>query len=274
MKDVFYFPHDYSARRDPKISALFRKYGMEGYGLYWSVVEILYEQNGEILKFPALFEGLSEELGVDSERLKSFFDDCINRFWLFREDEEAIWSESVLRRLEVREEKRQQKVEAGRIGGKRSGASRRRSETKRNEAVLHENEANEAKERKGKENKVNNKNTASPTSSEVVLEKTDCQKACDLVYQQGFNIYQLIGRVNKERKSTVPIPDKVILGVCNQFMLSKPKIENHWAWFIRVLNSEIDKFNAERNEKEGESYKKDRNFVPAIADIMKGVVNV
>jgi hypothetical protein len=50
MKDAYYFSHDTNARNDPKIAAMRQSYGVEGYGLYWIVVEMLAERNapGEI----------------------------------------------------------------------------------------------------------------------------------------------------------------------------------------------------------------------------------
>ena len=38
-KDTFYFSHDYNARNDEKIKRLIRKHGMQGYGVFWSIVE-------------------------------------------------------------------------------------------------------------------------------------------------------------------------------------------------------------------------------------------
>ena len=42
MKDTFYFPHDYNSRTDEKIKLLIRKHGIEGYGIFWAIVEDLY----------------------------------------------------------------------------------------------------------------------------------------------------------------------------------------------------------------------------------------
>jgi len=149
MKDSFYFPHDYHARHDPKLSALIKKHGMEGYGTWWNLVEILHEQGGKIEKFPLLIEGLASELKQNEAVLRLLLSCFINDLHLLKEDETHIWSERVLGNLIEREEKRLQRVESGRLGGKISGE--KRSKTKR---PFKQNEANEAKERKGKERKV------------------------------------------------------------------------------------------------------------------------
>ena len=41
-KDTFYFSHDYNSRNDEKIKSLLRKHGMQGYGLFWALIEDLY----------------------------------------------------------------------------------------------------------------------------------------------------------------------------------------------------------------------------------------
>lgn len=38
-KDAYYFPHDSNARNDEKIISIRMKYGAEGYGLYWLLIE-------------------------------------------------------------------------------------------------------------------------------------------------------------------------------------------------------------------------------------------
>jgi len=155
MKDAYYFPHDSNSRQDPKLAALIQRFGLEGYGLWWGLIEIMHEQGGKLQKFPKFYEGLSNILSLnEAERkqieatLKQLISASINDFYLLKEDDNFIWSDRVLRNLKDREEKRLKKVEAGRLGGILSGQSR--AKTKQNEAPL---EANEPKESKGKESK-------------------------------------------------------------------------------------------------------------------------
>ena len=42
-KDAFYFSHDGNARNDDKMIAVRMKYGMEGYGIYFAIIERLRE---------------------------------------------------------------------------------------------------------------------------------------------------------------------------------------------------------------------------------------
>ena len=40
-RDTFYFPHEYNAKDDPKCERLICDMGMEGYGIFWALLEVL-----------------------------------------------------------------------------------------------------------------------------------------------------------------------------------------------------------------------------------------
>ena len=42
MKETFYFSHDYNVRSDIKIKKLIAKHGYSGYGIFWGIIEDLY----------------------------------------------------------------------------------------------------------------------------------------------------------------------------------------------------------------------------------------
>ena len=44
-KDAYYFSHDSNARNDIKILRLRRSLGLEGYGIYFCLIEMLREQD-------------------------------------------------------------------------------------------------------------------------------------------------------------------------------------------------------------------------------------
>ena len=62
-----YFSHDYNTRSDEKIKLLIRKFGMEGYGIYWSIVEDLYT-NANVLRLD--YDGIAYDLHSDKETKK------------------------------------------------------------------------------------------------------------------------------------------------------------------------------------------------------------
>lgn len=170
MKDAYYFPHDSNAREDPKLAALRQEFGFEGVGIWWAIVELMHNQNnGKFEKFPAFYVGIASVLGLDEAKVKHFFSASIDRFNLFQENDKYIWSERVQNNLRERLNKRMKRVDAGRIGGLRSGAIR--SKTKQNEAMLH---VNEPKESKVKEKKDTNTDVSPIPSSPKPM--TEIQK--------------------------------------------------------------------------------------------------
>ncbi len=95
MKETFYFSHDYNARSDYKIKKLIIKHGYMGYGLYWAIIEDLY-QNENSLKLD--YEIMSYEYRTDPEVLERI----VNDYNLFVVRDGFISSDSVERRLQER----------------------------------------------------------------------------------------------------------------------------------------------------------------------------
>lgn len=96
-KSVQYFPHDYNARNDPKLQELLVEYGIEAIGVYWCIVEMLYEQDGYLpIK---TCKSIAFALHVDTDVVQGI----INNFGLFESDTEKFWSNSILARLKERE---------------------------------------------------------------------------------------------------------------------------------------------------------------------------
>ena len=131
-KDTFYFSHDYNARNDEKIKRLIRKHGMQGYGVFWSIVEDLYN-NANALRLD--YEGIAYDLRSDSEIVAS----VINDFDLFVLNRDFFGSNSVQQRLDQRNMKSE---------SARKSASYRWDNAN---AMQTQSDSNAKKERKGKE---------------------------------------------------------------------------------------------------------------------------
>lgn len=152
-----YFSHDFDAADDPKCQALIADLGMEGYGVYWRLTEMLHNQV-KFQKFPKLYHGLARKLHMTTEAAAKQIEALLNEYHLLSEDDNYIWSERVLRNLEMQKAISEQKSRAGQKGGKNSGIARntkhQRSsaskQTKQNEA----NEANKIKLNKTKLNQI------------------------------------------------------------------------------------------------------------------------
>lgn len=130
-KESFYFRHDYNARNDDKILELRSKYGAEGYGVFWMIIETMAENENGGAK-ATLIGGLSLGYGVAKEYLIGLFAYCLD-VGLFYEESGYYYS----KRLLTHKEFRKVLSENGSAGA-----------AKRWGGYSHPN----AKERKGKEN--------------------------------------------------------------------------------------------------------------------------
>ena len=134
-KDTFYFSHDYNARNDEKIKELIFKHGMAGYGIYWSVIEDLY-QNSNVLRVN--FARISSELKLD----KAIVTSVIFDFDLFVFNGNNFSSLSVQKRLDERKNKSEKA---------RLSVNKRWSDTN---VIRTEYDSNTIKESKVKEKKI------------------------------------------------------------------------------------------------------------------------
>lgn len=100
MANSYYFTHDYNSRTDPKIKKLLSKHGMAGYGIFWAVVEDLYNNANAL---PTDYDSIAFELRSDAKTVKSIITD----FELFVVSDGVFSSNSVQKRIEERQEKSQ-----------------------------------------------------------------------------------------------------------------------------------------------------------------------
>jgi hypothetical protein len=193
-KDTFYFSHDYNARNDEKIIELIMVHGMQGYGIYWSIVENLYN-NANALQ--THYKRIAFELRVSEDIIKSI----INEFNLFTIEGDFFYSSSVSERLEKRTEISE---------NARNAANKRWS--KNADAMPTHSESNaDAMQRKVKERKEIDINTFTFNDFWNIypnkIAKDKCEKKFDLL-------------LNKEKES--------IKATLNKFISYKPFPEyNH-----------------------------------------------
>lgn len=145
-KDTYYFAHDYNARSNKHIKKLLYKHGMVGYGIWWSLVEDLYNNANAL---PLEYESIAHDLRVHYDTVKS----VINDFELFVIDGDKFSSDNVQRRLDERNKKS--------IKAKESAFARWNNAN----ALRTKSDSNAIKERKG--NKRKGKEIYIPTLDEV-----------------------------------------------------------------------------------------------------------
>lgn len=148
-KNAFYFTHDYNARSDPKIKKLLAKHGVSGYGIYWSIIEDLY-QNANAL--PTDYDTIAYDLRTETAAVKSI----INDFDLFFFDGDFFGSKSVDRRLHEREEKSIKARESAKARwdkNNKNNTNTMRTHSERNASAMLIKEK-KRKEKKGNKNTV------------------------------------------------------------------------------------------------------------------------
>jgi len=159
MKDTFYFTHDYNSRSDIKIKKLIRQHGPTGYGIYWMLVEDLYNNSNEM---PLDYDGIAYEYRCNTDIIESI----INEFELFIVDDDTFGSLSVQKRLNERDEKSKKARESA---SKRWGLKDNDTNAMRSHS-----DSNAIKERKEKEKKGNEiKETHGIAIDDVVFYSTD-----------------------------------------------------------------------------------------------------
>ena len=129
-KDAYYFSHDSNAKDDPKCSMLIEQLGLEGYGIFWVLVETLRDQPE--FKYPLnMISIIARKYNTTSEKVRV----VIGNYGLFVVDEDCFFSLSLTRRMEALENKREQ----NRLKGIKSGEARRLPAASKTESQLNSN---------------------------------------------------------------------------------------------------------------------------------------
>jgi hypothetical protein len=116
IKESFYTSHDFNAKDDEKILEMRAKYGWEGYGLYWALIEMMGCASGNKLSLNKI-NGIAIALSYDPNSLAKFVDSLSNSpINLLKKNDKYFWSESLLIRISMRKMKKKILSEAGKKG--------------------------------------------------------------------------------------------------------------------------------------------------------------
>jgi hypothetical protein len=114
VKDSYYFSHDSNARNDEKILMLRAEHGWEGYGIFWALIETMFENEETCLNHNRI-KGIALSYNIDITLLQNVIDTCIKEK-LFESDGEKFWSNSLRRRKAKFLELREKRSNAGKKG--------------------------------------------------------------------------------------------------------------------------------------------------------------
>lgn len=173
-----YFNHDCDARNDEKLIALRIRYGAEGYGVYFMLIEMLQAAPGCVLEKD--YKALAFDLRVSARRIKSIVED----FGLFTPTDggKKFYSERLVRYATEVDESYERYAEAGRKGMK---ARWNKSEPitmlseKHNDVIDFDNDVIQtAPDAKTKEEKEREKETSPPITPYKEKEKAKAETVC------------------------------------------------------------------------------------------------
>lgn len=127
-KDAYYFPHDSNAKDDPKITLLIDQLGLEGYGIFWVLIETLRDQPD--YKYPLkLLPSLARKFATTHEKIKAVVS-CYDLFEI--ENDLFFFSVSLIERMLPLEKIREQRKAAVKSRWKKS----KQKELKENDTTV------------------------------------------------------------------------------------------------------------------------------------------
>lgn len=117
-KEAYYFSHDANARNDVKIVKLRRVLGLEGYAIYFCLIEILREQKDHKLPIESISD-IAYDLHTSEEKIKS----VISGFDLFliegQNEDQKFFSARLLRSMGEYNSKKLKLSESGKKGNEK-----------------------------------------------------------------------------------------------------------------------------------------------------------
>lgn len=123
-KETFWFKHDYDAADDDKTILLIEQLGLEGYGIYWILIEKLRGREGYKMPF-SVIPSLARRYMTTPEKMKT----VITQYGLFEYDEEGFfYSVSLIERMNALDELKNKRSIAGRMGNEKRWGNKLLSE--------------------------------------------------------------------------------------------------------------------------------------------------
>ena len=119
MKDAYYFSHDSNARNDQRLMKLRMKYGPEGYGIYFMIIEILRDTKDYKLHYGDV-KSICFDIRDDEEKVL----DVLKNYSLFEFEGDYFYSKSLSRRMEKLDKIKLKRRESGKIGGKAKASAK------------------------------------------------------------------------------------------------------------------------------------------------------
>lgn len=213
-----YFPHDFNARFDRKILRCRKVLGIEGYGIFWMLIETLCLQ--ENFSYPLKdVDLLADDFGCSVEKVEA----VIKQFELFNIDKDAkFFSLSLIARLQ----KYLDISEKARLNANKRWVKSKEIKGIDATALLPHSESNAIKENNIKEN-------------EIILNKNTPELKEFLSYAKTLSIYHHSMNFQIEAKYNAWIENKWKDGNNKPIKNWKTKIQNTMPYFKKDFTSKF-----------------------------------
>ena len=177
MKDAYYFSHDSNARNDQRLMKLRMKYGPEGYGIYFMIIEILRDTEDYKLHISDV-QSICFDIRDDEEKVL----DVLKNYSLFEFEGDYFHSKSLTRRMDKLDRIKEKRRESGKKGAIATAKVRQvlKTETASDVAI-----AEQVKHSKVKQSKVEN------SKEDKITNKTGKFKKQVLEFQSKYDIEML-----------------------------------------------------------------------------------
>jgi len=156
-KNTYYFSHDYNARNDTKVLFLRMQLGMEGYGIYWYLIESLAESGGTLPL--QLIPVLAMQMHTTEAKVNA----VVNVFNLFEITDDLFFSIRLNEHLEKVNQIKISASERGKLSANKRKSTKIQQPVEQGVEQSVEQPAQQSKgnERKGNEIKIINTNNFS-----------------------------------------------------------------------------------------------------------------
>jgi uncharacterized protein (DUF302 family) len=117
-----YFSHDLYARYDRRIASLVKDYKAEGYGIFWTIVEMIHEEGGSLDNDELTVYAVAKDMCAEVALVQLIISKCINIYKLFLLEDGKLTSLRAQRNLNFRKATK----ESASIAGKASAEARKK----------------------------------------------------------------------------------------------------------------------------------------------------
>jgi hypothetical protein len=290
-KEAYYFSHDSNSRNDEKILSVRMRHGMEGYGIYFAILEKMRESSDYMLSKD--YNNISFDLRVGNDKIKSVIEDF--GLFQFTDDGKRFYSDSFLNRMKQKNEISEKKSEAGKRGAEKKWHSHKKNMAE-NSKNLDNNENNkkndespeimanaikidgttiaqpsksiafandfDSKEKKGKERKIKE----IKEEENIIIEKSENEKIDDvdddenstLFFKLEKQIFRVCFQKHNPTMHELQVVEKFITeygleNVKSAFQVAVEQDVKKLAYVRSILNNQAKGINKQESKQNGNS---------------------